>query len=230
MYRGYVRGPEKEHEYLKWCKAKDFANAVREETFEVQSLGNQGWRGWCYGSFPSCFRGGKSFPDTKQFCDFCDYPKKLSADDSAEPLRKKPRFSPQPEQGQDKEFNIGESVTAKIRSWENEALYRPADDVVCDKKKFGGNRKRLMALMRLGMGPSDEDDTKTTWTLIHLGAGKYHILSPKKEPLYRPADDVVCDEEDWGGNAYRLLALMNPKTKVDDIKETKAVWRIVVQA
>merc|ERR1712176_367235 len=93
----------------------------------------------------------------REFCEFCDKPKKAS------PAEKRSRQEPtdsgaasstkkrRTEGSASQPFEIGELMITKIRSRAGEALYRPADDVVCDKDDFGGHGKKLMALMKLGM-------------------------------------------------------------------------------
>merc|ERR1712062_424498 len=66
---------------------------------------------------------------------------------------------------------------------------------------------------------------KCTWRLEHIAGDKYYIINHKGEHLYRPADTVVCDKNDFGKDEKRVMALMwlgGMKLSEQD----KAVWRI----
>jgi len=65
IFRGHVRRCEQEMKKLTWCKAKDFARAVREETFVVPSLGPEGFRNWTHGCYPWYFKNH----DFRAFCE-----------------------------------------------------------------------------------------------------------------------------------------------------------------
>lgn len=122
-----------------------------------------------------------------------------------------------------------------IKSCSGEPLYRPADDVVCDKTDFGGKGSRLMALVKRGQCINDWDDkTKITWTLnlVPGSISKFYILSHKGEPLYRPADDVVCDKTEFGRRERRLMLLMKRGSKVVGFPgdKTRIEWKFKMLA
>jgi len=106
-----------------------------------------------------------------------------------------------------------------IISHEGEALYRPGEVWVCDEEK-----KRLMACMHLGNTLEDwRTSQKARFTLRKVPGtiDKYHILSWKGEPLYRPGEMWVCDQE-----KKRLKAFLYLGTTLEDWTSEKAMWTV----
>jgi len=102
--------------------------------------------------------------------------------------------------------------------------------MLCDKTDFGGDGKRIMALMVRGDTPERATQPhKKEWSIVAIPGkpGKYHILSHQGEPLYRPADDVVCDKTDFGGDGKRIMALMfRGMTPEREPQPDKMEWEI----
>jgi hypothetical protein len=138
----------------------------------------------------------------------------------------------------------GQSWKVYFISHDKLLVYRPHDHVVCDRKDFGGKRRRVMALMKLYRSLDEVENVdpdegeviaasvkeSMTWTLQRVGSSpnRFYILSHKGEPLYRPADHIVCDKKDFGGKSCRLMALVRKGQKLSDadVDLEKITWTL----